>query len=113
LLWALSEIDQFMHSPFHLTICTDSQGITSLQNRKNKLISSNFTKNGEEKIRNAEIYSEFYKFQEKMNFEIVKIKGHSPKSLKGNLELIFTLIDRKVRKDFKQYLKQLFEVQNR
>ncbi len=57
LLWALSEIDQFMHSPFHLTICTDSQGITSLQNRKNKLISSNFTKNGEEKIRNAEIYS--------------------------------------------------------
>lgn len=104
LLWALSDFQDVLIAPFKLTYCTDSQGITSLVNRKQKLLSTNFKKNGDEQIRNAALYSEFYKKQELLNFELVKIKGHSPKSKKDNLQLIFTIIDRKVRKDFKSYL---------
>jgi ribonuclease HI len=104
LLWALNEIENILIAPFKLTICTDSQGITSLIARKHKLISTNFIKNGDEQIRNAELYMEFYKKQELLNFEIVKIKGHSPKSKKDNLQLIFTLIDRKVRKELREFL---------
>jgi ribonuclease HI len=106
LLWALNEIENILIAPFKLTICTDSQGITSLISRKHKLVSSNFMKNEDEQIRNAELYKEFYKKLELLNFEIVKIKGHSPKSKKDNLQLIFTLIDRKVRREFREYRKK-------
>jgi ribonuclease HI len=105
LLWALSDIGRDLIKPFELTVCTDSQGITSLIARKQKLISSNFKKNDDEQIRNALLYAKFYEMQELINFDIVKIKGHSPKSQKDNLQLIFTIIDRKVRKDFKEYIR--------
>lgn len=104
ILWAISEIEKMFDSSFDLTICTDSQGITSLMTRKNKLINSNFSNSKSETIRNAQLYFEFYQLQNKLKFEIVKIKGHSPKAKKDNLQLIFTVIDRRTRKELRNYI---------
>lgn len=109
ILWAISEIENMLDSSFQLTICTDSQGITSLMSRKNKLVNSNFSNSKSETLRNAQLYDKFYRLQEKIKFDIYKIKGHSPKSKKDNLQIIFTVIDRRTRKELRNYIGKLNE----
>ena len=78
LLWALKTID----SKDKLLIYTDCQNIFSLLNREEKLKKS--------------IY-----LNEKYDLEFIKVKGHKKSSLKDEIDLIFSKVDKKARKELR------------
>lgn len=94
LLWALSEITADGRK---VIIYTDSQNITQLLERRQRLEQKDFhSKKG--LLKNSELYKEFYKKIDGFECEILKIKGHQPTRHKNEIERVFTLVDRASRK---------------
>ena len=102
LIYALTELkNKFEDTDFYplITVYTDSQGITELNKRRQKLESSAFlSRNTKKELNNTALYKEFFVLQDKLNFKIIKVKGHSKTVEKSNIEKIFTLVDRASRK---------------
>ena len=86
-----------------MIIYTDSQCIAGLPERRKKLENNNFCKRGTEQlIRNAELYREFYRLQDEMKFEVIKVKGHSKSKLRDTIHRIFSIVDRKARAELRK-----------
>ena len=100
-LWVIDDIKDKLIEPYSITFCTDSQGITSLERRKAKLLKSNFNNYNGVKLHNAEFYKEFYELQEKYKFNVIKVKGHSPTSQKTTITSIFSIIDKFTRNELR------------
>lgn len=97
LLWALKTID----SKDKLLIYTDCQNIFSLLNREEKLKKNNYFTSTNKKIKNHLLYEEFFYLNEKYNLEFVKVKGHKKSSLKDEIDLVFSKVDKKARKELR------------
>jgi len=108
LLWALEELmKNNKQVDLNLSIYTDSQCIVGLPERRIKLENSEFMSlRKNKKLNNAVLYHKFYKYQDKLQFKLFKIKGHSRLRTKDLLHKIFTLVDKASRKALRTYLEK-------
>ncbi|NVJ54617.1 MAG: ribonuclease H [Campylobacteraceae bacterium] len=97
LLWALKKVD----SKEKLLIYTDCQNIFSLLNREEKLKKNNYFTSTNKKIKNHLLYEEFFYLNEKYDLEFIKVKGHKKSSQKDEIDLIFSKVDKKARKELR------------
>ena len=101
LLWALSEI-----SDREVTVYTDSQNIVGLFSRKERLLENQYCSKGGRRIRNHELYKDFFEYTERIDIQFHHINGHKPSKLKNYLDEIFTLVDRASRNALRSYSKK-------
>jgi ribonuclease HI len=99
LLWALDEIENLTEG---FKIYTDSQNIAGLLDRRKRLEQKEFQNSSGNALKHAEIYQEFFQLADELNFEVIKVKGHSRKNEKTKLEIIFSLLDRATRKELRR-----------
>ncbi|NJO90949.1 MAG: ribonuclease H [Chloroflexia bacterium] len=95
LLWALSEVNI---TYYKLTVYTDSQNIISLPGRQKKLEQNGFMTSKNKLHENHLLYKELFNYLNEKNIEFIKIKGHQPKQNKEQEDLLFSLVDKAVRK---------------
>ena len=108
LLWALVELEK-SHKKIdlycNLTIYTDSQCIAGLSGRRTKLERSEFkSSKTNNELNNALLYRRFYRFSDKLKFEIIKLKGHSKSIIKDKIHKMFSNVDKRSRKALRAYL---------
>lgn len=94
LLWAFSDIKELESK---LIVYTDSQNILSLQRRRERLEQNDYRSKNHKLIRNHELYKEFYRTTDNMDYELVKVSGHKVSNQKDDIDKIFTLVDRASR----------------
>jgi len=92
LLWALSEI-----SEKEVVSYTDSQNIVSLISRKERLIRDSYCSKGGRRIRNHELYKEFFECIGKFDIQFHLISGHKPLKCKDRVDEMFSFVDRASR----------------
>jgi ribonuclease HI len=98
LLWALKEIQAITAN---VVVYTDSQNIMGLPGRREALEQKNYHSKKNVLLQNHELYCEFYRLLDEMDFELLKVQGHMPSRQKINIDKLFTLVDRASRKAMK------------
>ncbi|MBT3302722.1 MAG: ribonuclease H [Bacteroidetes bacterium] len=94
LIWALADL------PFNeqkLYIYTDSQNILSLIDRRERLEKMDYFTKKNTRLKNFELYQEFFTFYDKLDLEIIKVAGHKVSHQKNQIDRIFSLVDRASR----------------
>ena len=104
LLWALSEI-----SEREVISYTDSQNIVGLLSRKEKLIGNSYCSKSGKRIRNHELYREFFESIEKFDIQFHLLSGHKPSRSKGHIDEVFSFVDRASRHALRAYSKSNFQ----
>ncbi len=99
LLWALSTIQANDHK---LTIYTDCQGTINLLNRRQRLEDSTFENKKGVPLNNADLYRLFYRAIDSHSITFEKVKGHKPTKQKGEIDRIFSLVDKATRKALRE-----------
>jgi len=94
LLWALDEISS---SATKIIVYTDSQNITGLLRRRERLEKNDFRSKNNRLMNNHDLYLEFYQVVDSLNCEFIKVTGHQPTRQKDKIHRIFTLVDRASR----------------
>jgi ribonuclease HI len=94
LLWALSEISG---TEFRIEIYTDSQNIIRLPGRRKKLEENNYYSKKSRIIGNHDLYREFFRVTDLLNYELKKAKGHQPTRQKDQIHRLFALVDKASR----------------
>lgn len=102
-LKSLEEIFCRQQAELSLVIYTDSQCIAGLPRRRQKLEATAFESQASGKqLANAALYQEFYLQLDKLNIEVIKVKGHKRESEKDRVDRIFSLVDKAARRGLKQ-----------
>ncbi len=96
-LWAIDDIKP----QDELTIYTDCQNLLSLLKRREKLELNNYISANGKILSNADLYKDFYVCLDVYKIKLIKVKGHKKNSLKNDIERVFSLVDRKVRRNLK------------
>jgi ribonuclease HI len=94
LLWALRDI-QALGSK--VIVYTDSQNIMGLQGRRERLEQNNYCSKKNRRLKNYELYQDFYKITDQLNCKFVKVRGHQVSNQKDDIDRLFTLVDRASR----------------
>jgi ribonuclease HI len=94
LLWALSDIQV---SGRKVTIYTDSQNIINLPGRREQLERKAYRSSKNRLLSNHDIYQEFYRLTDLLDYELVKVHGHLASKQKKDIDRLFTLVDRASR----------------
>ncbi|MBW2602735.1 MAG: ribonuclease H [Deltaproteobacteria bacterium] len=94
LLWALSDI-QALGS--RVIVYTDSQNIMGLQGRRDRLEQNDYRSKKNKRLKNYELYQEFYRMTDQLDCEFVKVRGHRASNQKDDMDRLFTLVDRASR----------------
>ncbi len=94
LLYALGHIS---YQEVKIEIHTDSLNILSLIERRKRLEQNNYSSKNNRLLRNHELYREFFRVTDQLDYKLIKVKGHQPKSKKDEITHIFTLVDRASR----------------
>jgi len=94
LLWALGDIQTL---GCHVLVHTDSQNIIGLPGRRERLEKSEYHSKNNKRLNNYELYEDFYRISDQIDFELVKLRGHQATSKKNEIDRIFTLVDRASR----------------
>jgi ribonuclease HI len=98
LLWALVELEKSHKEKdlyCNVTIYTDSQCIAGLSGRRTKLERSEFKSSKTNKeLNNALLYRRFYRFSDRLKFEIIKLRGHSQSIIKDKIHKMFQRIEK-------------------
>lgn len=101
-LWALNEFTSREFGSVErgqLTLYTDSQGVAGLVGRRKRLEAKKFLSNHTKKeLTHASLYRSFYKLQDKIGFNVVKVKGHQPKMEHDTIHRCFSWVDQAARK---------------
>ena len=95
LLWALSDIQAFGIKVF---VYTDSQNIMGLQSRRDRFKQTDYRSKQDRRIKNYELYQEFYRMTDQLDCEFVKVRGHRVSNQKDDIDRLFTLVDRASRR---------------
>jgi ribonuclease HI len=93
LLWALNNIQ----SADNLTIYTDSQNIIGLPSRREYFEKNDYYSKNHKRLNNYQLYQEFYKIVDQLDYELIKVRGHKVANQKNDIDRIFTLVDRASR----------------
>ncbi len=99
LLWALNEIKTFEGN---VIVYTDSQNIVGLPGRRERLEKNSYRSKKNERIKNFEIYQQFYEITDLLECEFIKVRGHQQSSKKDRIHKTFTLVDRASRSMLRQ-----------
>jgi len=94
LLWALSDIQELGS---RVIVYTDSQNIMGLPGRRNRLEENEYRSKKNRRLRNDELYQEFYRMTDQMDCEFVKVRGHQVSNQKDDIDRLFTLVDKASR----------------
>lgn len=94
LLWALSDI-QALGS--RVIVYTDSQNIMGLQGRRDRFEQNDYRSKKNKRLKNYELYQEFYRMTDQLDCEFVKVRGHRASNQKDDMDKLFTLVDRASR----------------
>lgn len=101
LLWALSEIK---FKKRKVLVFTDCQNIISLQDRRERIVKSNYKTKKNEFLRNHELYKKFYALITRNEYDFLKVKGHKKTQEKNFVDNLFTLVDRASREALRDSL---------
>ncbi|MBN2350901.1 MAG: hypothetical protein JXJ22_18835 [Bacteroidales bacterium] len=99
LLWALNDV-QIRDNK--IIIYTDSQNIMGLPGRRERFEKNDYRTKNNRRISNFELYSEFYRIADLLDFEFVKVHGHMVSKQKDTIDRLFTLVDRASRKTLRK-----------
>ena len=94
LLWALRDIQA---SGSRVIVYTDSQNIMGLQGRRDRFEQNDYRSKKNRRFKDYELYQEFYRMTDSLNCRFVKVRGHKVSSQKGDIDRLFTLVDRASR----------------
>ena len=100
LLWALGE-----RSEREIVSYTDSKNIVGLLSRKKRLTENQYCSKNGRRIRNHELYKEFFECTKKLDIEFHLLSGHMPSSCKHRIDQMFSLVDRASRSELRSYSK--------
>ena len=99
LLWALGEIR--LSGP-RLKVFTDSQNTIGLPGRRDHLERNDYRSGQGKLLINHELYREFYRLTDQFDCDLIKIRGHQLSKQKGDIEELFTQVDRASRKALRE-----------
>ena len=102
LLWALSDIQELGS---RVIVYTDSQNIMGLPGRRNRLEENEYRSKKNRRLRNDELYQEFYRMTDQMDCEFVKVRGHQVSNQKDDIDRFFTLVDKASRNALRNEVK--------
>ena len=94
LLWAISELPL---SGRKLVVYTDSQNIIGLPARRQRLEQQDYRSGNNRRLNHAELYQEFYRMTDPLDFELMQVCGHKLAKHKNEIDHLFTLVDRAAR----------------
>lgn len=100
-LLALDEL-QRKHEITELVIYTDSQNIVGLVERRERLQKNDFYTSKNKRLKNYELYQQFYAAYDQFDFTVVKVLGHQQSHQKNEIDQLFTLVDRASRAALRQ-----------
>jgi ribonuclease HI len=95
LLWAITDIQAFVS---RVIVHTDSQNITGLQGRRDWFEQNDYRSKKNRRLNNYELYQEFYRLADQLELEFVKVPGHRGADEKGDIDRLFSIVDRASRK---------------
>lgn len=94
LLFALSELS---HLEQKIRVYTDSQNIIKLPSRRKKLEEKNFRNAKNERLKNHDLYTNFYQLMDNLNCEFIKVDGHMASRHKNDIDRLFSFVDKASR----------------
>jgi ribonuclease HI len=100
-LWALEDSRKELTGSAlgSLRIYTDSQCVAGLMGRRAGLTNSEFlAKRSGRPLTNAPLYRAFYSAYDQLDFQLIKVPGHSSACSHDTVQRIFSYVDREVRK---------------
>jgi ribonuclease HI len=98
LLWALNELPALRRAKeIELTVYTDSQNIIGLPARRERLERDNYFSRTKKRLKNYELYQEFYLLMDSVQCKLVKVKGHPPSNERDHITERFSLVDQGAR----------------
>ena len=106
LLWALCEIQT---SAIKVIVYTDSQNITGLQARRDRFEQNDYRSKKNRRFNNYELYQEFYRMNDQLDCEFVKVRGHQVPNQKDDIDKFFTLVDRASRSALRGDKRKLYQ----
>jgi ribonuclease HI len=102
LLWALGAVEA---PDAEVTIYTDSQNITGLPSRRARLEGDGYRSKNNRRLRNTELYQQFFEITDRMDCEFVKVDGHLQSIRKSEKDRLFSLVDRASRNALRRYIR--------
>lgn len=88
-----------------LRVYTDSQCVAGLMKRRSELTANVFlSKKTNSLLKNAHLYRRFYKLFDDLEFEVIKVAGHSRSCSRDTIDCIFSAIDKEARKELKLWM---------
>lgn len=106
-IWTLQAIKTIFTNLDNIkfTLFTDSQTVTSLLKRRQRLEKNNFiAKSSGKELKNSDLYKIFYELYDELNIEIQKVQGHTRSKNLSTVQFIFGVVDQQVRKALKNRL---------
>jgi len=94
LLHALNNIKNVSQN---VIIYTDSQNIIRLPFRREYLENNQYQTKKNIRIKNHELYKQFYEITNNLTCELIKVKGHKVSKDKDRIDQIFNLVDKASR----------------
>ena len=68
-----------------------------LQGRRDRFEQNDYYSKKNKRLKNYELYQEFYIMTDQLDCEFVKVRGHHVSSQKDDIDRLFTLVDRASR----------------
>lgn len=103
LLWALDERKRAARKAM---VFTDSRNIVGLPGRRERLEKANFQNGSGERWKLGELYQQFFQLLDDYAFDVFKVKGHTRKSERSEIERLFSFLDRSVRKELRRQIEE-------
>jgi ribonuclease HI len=93
---ALDYINIYHKNITNVTLCSDSQYVLELHQRKAKLFSTAFTTKAGKALPNEDLVRKFFALSEMFTIELVKIKAHGKRDATNNYNVEADLLSRKL-----------------
>lgn len=92
----------------NVILYTDCQNILNLTSRRPKLEQTNFMSQAKNQpLANADYYRDFYAAADRLNPELIWIKGHSPQRNLNRIGKNFSILDQAVRRGLRQAISEI------
>jgi ribonuclease HI len=69
-----------------------------LPGRRDRFEQNDYRSNKNRLFNNHELYQEFYRMTDQLDCEFIRVSGHKASHQKGDIDAIFTLVDRASRR---------------
>ncbi len=105
-LWAIQEQRKGIKGK--LRVFTDSQSVSGLFKRRARLVAEDFlSRRSGRPLKNASLYRSFFELHDTLDFEIIKVEGHTKARARDTVSRIFAIVDKKARKALRLWMHEL------